>query len=136
MTQNVYRYHAVQKHGWRFNFSTNPSLGYGWIYDGVAFRVPVNDPDCVNIYEFHYDQSNTYGGWRNNFSTSMDPVNRGWTFDGIGFKAFNYQKPGTVPVFQYHCAQSDGWRMNFSTSYKPATEGWTHDGVAFYAYPG
>lgn len=39
-SNNIYRYHAEQKDGWRFNFSTNPSLGLGWVYDGVAFRTP------------------------------------------------------------------------------------------------
>ena len=34
----IYRYHAVQKDGWRFNFSTNKLLGEGWIYDCIAFQ--------------------------------------------------------------------------------------------------
>lgn len=120
MTQAVYRYHAVQENGWRFNFSTNPSLGYGWTYDGIAFYAPVNDPQSVDVYGFHYDQTNTYGGWRNHFSTSLQPSNVGWTCDGAVFKAFNFQKAGTVPVYQYHCAQKDGYRMHFSTGHRAA----------------
>lgn len=72
----VYRYHAMQKDGCRFNFSANPMLGQGWTFDGVAFYVPDNNnPLAVPLYQFHYDQSKTYGGWRFNFNTTMNPAN-------------------------------------------------------------
>ena len=41
MSQPIYRYHAVQEDGWRFHFSTNSLLGQGWIFDGIAFHVPI-----------------------------------------------------------------------------------------------
>lgn len=77
MTQPIYRYHAVQKDGWRFNFSTNSLLGQGWIFDGVAFIVPLkNDkyPEIVPINQFHYDQKKTYGGYRFHFDKTMKPA--------------------------------------------------------------
>jgi len=71
----VYRYHAFQKDGTRFHFSTNPMLGEGWAFDGIAFHVPDNsDHYAVSLYQFHYDQNNTYGGWRFNFNTTMKPA--------------------------------------------------------------
>lgn len=57
MSAPVYRYHAPQSDGWRFHYSLNPELGEGWIYDGIAFNVPVDHYDAVPIYQFHYDQS-------------------------------------------------------------------------------
>lgn len=136
MTTPIYRYHAVQKDGWRFNFSTNPMLGQGWIFDGVAFHVPnAGTHGAVPLYQFHYDQSKTYGGWRFNFNRTMQPANEGWTCDGVAFQVFAQQKDQTVPIYQYHCAQTDGWRFHFSTDAN-MTAGWTKDGIAFYAYKG
>lgn len=74
MSQPIYRYHASQSDGRRFHYSTSPNVGDGWIYDGVAFNAPVDNPNAVPVHQFHYDQSNTYGGWRFNYSTSMKPA--------------------------------------------------------------
>ena len=71
----IYRYHAVQSDGWRFHFSTNPQVGQGWTFDGVAFGAPVDsDSNGVPLFQFHYDQDATYGGWRFNYNTSMQPA--------------------------------------------------------------
>ena len=70
----IYRYHAVQSDGWRFLLSKNPAVGQGWTFDGVAFAAPVNtDPKGVPLFQFHYDQKATYGGWRFNYNRSMKP---------------------------------------------------------------
>ena len=132
--QTIHRYHAQQSDGYRFTFSSNPNLGQGWTYDGIAFKVPIIGN--VRVHQFHYDQSSTYGGWRFHFSKDMKPQSEGWTYDGDAFQAFKMQLEGTVPVYQFHAVQSDGWRFHFSTSHLPASQGWTHDGVAFYAFPG
>lgn len=66
----------------------------------------------------------------------MNPEKHGWTFDKVPFKVLDYQKDGTVPVFQYHCVQADGWRFLLSIGEKPGKKGWIKDGIAFYAFPG
>jgi hypothetical protein len=133
----VYRYHAVQSDGWRFTFSKNPLLGEGWTHDGIAFFSATDEnPNAVPIYQFHYDQSKTYGGWRFLFSTNMHPAKEGWTYDCVAFKAYLTPQPNTVPVYQYHYPQSDGWRFTLSTGDKPGHEGWVRDGISFYAQKG
>ena len=139
MTTPIYRYHAVQKDksGWRFTFSPNPMLGEGWSFDGIAFHVPKQDnPNAVPLYQFHYDQKDTYGGWRFHFSTSKKPSQQGWKCDGIAFRVFAEQQDQTVPIYQFHVAQKDGYRHHLSFGNKPSGEGWTKEGIAFYAYKG
>lgn len=81
-------------------------LGEGWEFDGIAFHVPDNThPNAVPLYQFHYNQKDTYGGWRFNFNTTMKPANQGWKCDGIPFKVFPNQIDNTVPIYQYHFAQ-------------------------------
>jgi len=106
MSVPVYRYHAEQSDGWRFHFSTNSLYGQGWIFDGIAFHAPDNsNHSAVPIYQFHIDQSSTYGGWRLNFNTTKNPSNEGWICDGIPFKVFTNQIDNTVPIYQYHYDQ-------------------------------
>jgi hypothetical protein len=66
----------------------------------------------------------------------MSPTNSGWIHDGSPFKVYNAPIHGTVPIYSYHCVQSDGWRFMLSYGNSPASTGWTKDGVAFYAYGG
>jgi hypothetical protein len=114
---NIYRYHTTQSDGWRYNYSTNPLLSDGWIYDGLVFRVPHQELDgVVPVFQFHCDQSKTYGGWRYLYSTSEAHKTQGWTCDGIAFYAFATEHDGTVPIYQYHCSQSDGRRYHLSQS--------------------
>jgi hypothetical protein len=125
--ENIYRYHAVQKDGWRFNFSTNPNLGEGWIYDGLAFKVPNQSAyGAVPVYQFHFDQKHTYGGWRFLYSTSENHVKQGWVMDRVAFYAFLTEKNGTIPIYQYHCQQKDGWRFHLCQSAN-VKQGWTKD---------
>ena|SRR5690606_3167753 len=54
--------------------------------------------------------------------------------EGVMFYAYNYQKPGTVPVYRYF---SSHLYDNFYTI-NPASEGlstYSPEGIAFYAYP-
>jgi hypothetical protein len=87
---NIYRYHAVQSDGWRFNYLTNPQHGKGWIYDGLAFRVPHQGVEgVVPVFQFSCDQSKTYGGRRYLYSISEIHKTYGWTLNGIAFYAFD-----------------------------------------------
>jgi hypothetical protein len=129
----VYQYHAVQKDGWRFHYSTNPLVGQGWTFDHEVFKTPLPDTtNSVAVYQYHYDQSKTYGGWRFNYSLNPD-LAEGWTKDKEVFYAFPKEFLGTIPVYQYHAEQEDGWRFHFSTN-PNVTEGWTKDGIAFWVY--
>lgn len=133
----VYRYHALQSDGWRFNFSTNPNLSDGWILDGIAFYAANDtDPNTVPVYQFHYDQSKTFGGWRFLFGTTMQPTQEGWTYDCVAFKAWTQQQPNTVPIYEYGCKQTDGMRFTLSTSDKALHPAWNKRGINFYAYKG
>jgi hypothetical protein len=40
----VYQYHAVQSDGsgWRFFYSTDANVGWGWTLDGPVFYVPAS----------------------------------------------------------------------------------------------
>ena len=90
----------------------------------------------IDIYQFHYNQKGTYGGWRFYFNKTMDPTKESWTYDKVAFKAFNKPMDNVVPIYQYHRAQSDGWTFHFSSGDIPLDHGWTKDGIAFWAYPG
>lgn len=65
--------------------------GNGWILDnGVSFKTPFNgsEPYAIPVYQYYYDQTNTYGGWRFLYSTNFNQSALGWTPDGIGFYAY------------------------------------------------
>lgn len=111
-SEPIYRYHCEQENGWRFFYSNRSDVQSGWTYDGVAFRVPLHGANGVSpVYQYHYDQSNTYGGWRFNFTTSPHCENEGWTMDEIAFFGFNSAAPGTIPIYEHRAMQSDGARF-------------------------
>lgn len=96
-------------------------VGQGWIFDGVAFHVPqYQQIQTTPLYQFHYDQNKTYGGWRFTYDTTMKPAYEGWTCDGCICNVFKNQTDETVPIYQYHYPQKDGWRFHFSYGNKPA----------------
>ena len=65
MALNIYQYYAEQSDGFRYSYSTNPDLSDGWTKDGVVFKVPSTHANGrVPVYQYHYDQNKTYGGWR------------------------------------------------------------------------
>lgn len=51
----------------------------------------------------------------------MNSAKQGWTFDEIGFYAFDKQIDNTVPIYQYHVKQEDGVRFHLSYSMLPAS---------------
>jgi hypothetical protein len=107
----------------------------GWSIDGVSFKAPLHGiANTVPVFEYHYDQSKTYGGWRFLYSTNSTRSSEGWTLDGIKFFAFKQPMPNTVPIYEQMFMQKDGAR--FLLSQKDYCEGWKNNGVAFWAYPG
>jgi hypothetical protein len=65
------------------------NVGNGWSYDGLNFRTPRHGTNgAVPVFQYHFDQSQTYGGWRFLFSTNINQSNEGWTLDEVAFFAF------------------------------------------------
>lgn len=87
--ETIYRYHCPQKDGSRFFYSNSNAVGEGWTLDGPCFKAPLQTMDeAVPVYQYHYDQSKTYGGWRFLFSTDSNHQSDGWTMDKVAFFAF------------------------------------------------
>ena len=126
----IHQYHTVHQDGWRFFFSTNPSVGLGWIYDQIAFFASETpQPGTIPVHQYH--TAHSYG-WRFFFSTNPN-VGAGWIHDKVVFFAWETQQPGTIPVYQYHTVGPYGWRFFLTTSSNFGA-GWVYDKVAFYTY--
>lgn len=85
------------------------------------------------VYQFYYAGS---GG---DHYTSGDPNAiagySGWRSDGVDFRAFLGQAPGTVPVYYFYSGPGSD---HFTTADRNATNGfanWQYYGIQFYAYP-
>ncbi len=120
----IHEYHATDP--WRYQYSTNPNIGGGWIKDGVAFYAFSSEvQDTVPIYQYH-----ATGPWRYQYSINPN-IGGGWIKDGVAFHAYASQAPETVPAYEYHA--TDPWRYQYSTNPNLGA-GWIKDGVAFCVF--
>ncbi|MBE9039335.1 hypothetical protein IQ235_00810 [Oscillatoriales cyanobacterium LEGE 11467] len=126
----IHQYHTVHQDGWRFFFSTNSTLGLGWIYDKIAFfAFEKPQPGMIPVHQYH--TSHSYG-WRFFLSTNPN-VGAGWIHDKVAFFSWETQQSGAIPVYQYHTVGPYGWRF-FLTTNSDFGAGWIYDKVAFYAH--
>lgn len=105
--------------------------GYGYI-ESQAFRAFAENwrpAESVPVYAF----SGSYGKgiFSNLYGTGRD-VDPFWVYNGIAFYAFNYQYPGTVPVYCY--TAPDGRNHYFSIN-NETDPYWRNKYLAFYAFP-
>ncbi|RHX88711.1 N,N-dimethylformamidase beta subunit family domain-containing protein [Leptospira stimsonii] len=87
---------------------------------------------------YSYEYRDTFGSQVFYYSLdSNTPTD--WTPKGAAFYAFNNQRPGTVPIYQYYAVDSGGYyRFMYSSNLYCAIGtscGWYNSGIAFYAYP-
>jgi len=71
----------------------------------------------------------------NTYSTNI------WKYEGIGYKSFNTQETGTVPLYRFWSDQKQGHFYTASEEEKNyvinnyPTNIWRYEGIAFYVYP-
>jgi hypothetical protein len=61
----------------------------------------------------------------------------GWTWDGIIFRAYSKQEPGTEPVYEYHSEVSGVWHNTVQMDPMPPVSDdnqWIFSKVRFYCY--
>lgn len=96
--------------------------------------LPANAPQPIYQYEY----TDMYGSqvFYYSFSSSTPAA---WTANGIAFYAFNNQRSGTVPIYQYYAVDAGGrYRFMYSSNLYCAVGtscGWYNSGVSFYAFP-
>ncbi|TGK22807.1 N,N-dimethylformamidase beta subunit family domain-containing protein [Leptospira stimsonii] len=96
--------------------------------------LPANSPQPVYQYEY----TDMFGNqvFYYSFSSSTPAA---WTANGIVFYAFNNQRSGSVPVYQYYAVDAGGrYRFMYSTNLYCAVGtscGWYNSGISFYAFP-
>ncbi|MBW0432157.1 hypothetical protein HGB47_00840 [Leptospira yasudae] len=87
---------------------------------------------------YQYEYTDMYGSQVFYYSMS-ETIPAPWVSNGIAFYAFNSQRTGTVPVYQYYAVDAGGrYRFMYSTNlYCPVGTdcGWYNGGPAFYAFP-
>ena len=144
----VYQYYAKQTDGGnRYLYSLDKNVGQGWILDrdyndGLAFKAfRKQGRGRVPVYQYYVKQPD--GGVRYFYSTDPN-VEAGWTLDkdyneGIAFYAFDKQKFGRKPIYQYYYQQESGDFRHFYSKDPNVESGWTLDkdykeGIAFYAF--
>lgn len=113
--------------------SKNPSVEIENSVHSLQSTLPATAPQPV----FQYEYTDMFGGQV--FYYSMNPnTPTGWSNQQIAFYAFNYQRSGTVPVYQYYAVDAGGrYRFMYSTNlYCPVGTdcGWYNSGPAFYTY--
>ncbi|TGL76879.1 N,N-dimethylformamidase beta subunit family domain-containing protein [Leptospira yasudae] len=96
--------------------------------------LPANAPQPIYQYEY----TDMYGSQV--FYYSMNPTTpTGWSNKQTAFYAFNNQRTGTIPVYQYYAVDAGGrYRFMYSTNLYCAVGtscGWYNSGPAFYAFP-
>ncbi|MFK0729816.1 MAG: hypothetical protein ACFKPT_24495 [Gloeotrichia echinulata GP01] len=81
MAIEIYQYYL--ENPWRYQYSSNPNIGGGWIKDGVAFYAFAEQREgTVPVYQYHADNPLR-------FQYHLNPnIGQGWTNDGVAFYAF------------------------------------------------
>jgi CSLREA domain-containing protein len=63
-----------------------------------------------------------------------------WTYEGVAFRAFQTQEPGTMPVYRFWSPVDEAHFYTISEAERDYIIAnwpgiWTYEGIAFYAYP-
>ncbi|WP_309609302.1 T9SS type A sorting domain-containing protein [Flavobacterium sp.] len=83
----------------------------------------------------HYSQANGAGDYfyTKNYSTLGDGSAYGYNYQGVAFKAHNYQANRSIPVYRYFNAQF-GDHFYTVTPFGSNSYGYVLEGIEFYAY--
>ncbi len=105
----------------------------------AAFLPQQTSPQGVAVHRFWSDvfkhQFITISEDEKNFVIAND---RNWRYDGVAFRAFITQQPGTVPLYRFWSDTFKGHFYTTNEAEKQAVEkniDWRYEGIAFYVFP-
>lgn len=125
---NRYYNSSLQDH--LYMIESYPAGFQDYAFETVEFQVPSMVSNFANTV-------NVNGYWNNKnrdhyYEKGVPRSISGYVYEGVKFKAFATQQPGTVPVYQYY---HPSYVDHFYTTTYQNYGGYIYEGIAFYAFP-
>lgn len=126
----IYRYYNPGLTDHLYMIESYPGGYQGYNYENIEFQVPSMLSSFAGTTQINGYWNNSK---RDHYYEKGSPRSiPGYVYEGIKFKAFATQQPGTVPVYQYYHPNIVN---HFYTTVNQNYSGYIYEGIAFYAFP-